>query len=192
MDEVEFKRLVAFTRQAFLWQRQPEFHETPAQTRARIYRKVLPVRGRNDFLHDLIAESGNNKTAWDSVKLIAEDLLRDAEQLPDALADWLADVLSDQGKPKKDQRRPRPAKGGSPDANRDWVICGAVNHVGMRFNLPPTRNGAGPEKCCAEGGSACDVVGRAIFGATLHAYKNVERIWAKRDPLLSYSPREES
>ena len=127
MDEAEFQRRVAYTDQAFLSQHQHQFGETPAETRARIFRKVLPKRGRDDFLRDLIAESVNTKLAWDSVKLIAEDLLRDGEQLPDALAEWVADVLADIAKPRKDRRRPRPTKGGSPETNHYWVICGPFN-----------------------------------------------------------------
>ena len=137
-------------------------------------------------------ESAESKQAWDSVKLIAESLLRDGERLPAELSRWLADVLADHGKPKKKRRRPRPATGGSLDANRDWVICGAVHHVGLRFNLPPTRNGDGPEACCAEGGSACDVLGRAFLGNRRRGYKNTERIWGKRDPILSYTLTKES
>ncbi len=190
MDEATFKRAVAITRQAFL--SRPEFEETPAETRVRVYRKILTKRGRDDYLRGLIADSAHSKLAWDAVKLIAEDLLRDGEHLPPELAEWLADVLSDLGRPGKDKRRARPTKGGPPEANRDWIICGAIQYVGTLYDLPPTRNGDGPEKCCAEGGSACDVVGRAVFGATLKAYKNTERIWGKHDPLLSYTTRSKS
>ena len=192
MDETEFKRLVGFTRQAFMSRHQPEWNERPAETRVRVYRKVLPEHGRGDFLRSLIIESSDSRLAWDSVKAIGESLLRDGVHLPGELADWLADVLVDMNKPKKDKRRPRPGKGGSPEANKVWVICGAIHHVGVRFNLPATRNGNDPPQCCAEGGTACDVVGRVCFGKTLHAYKNTERIWGKRDPLLSYSIRKES
>ena len=192
MDSTEFDRLVRFTKQAFLSRHQPEWDEPPTDTRVRVYRKVLPERGRDEFLRSLIAKSTDNKVAWDSVKAIGESLLRDADHLPDELAEWIADVLTDQRKPKKQQRRPRPTKGGSPEANHDWVICGAIHHIGVRFGLEPTRNGAGPPECCAEGGSACDVVGRAVFGRTVTAFKNTERIWNKRDPVLSYRIRQES
>ena len=67
-----------------------------------------------------------------------------------------------------------------------------LHHIGIRFNLLPTRSGAAPAKCCAEGGSACDVVGLAFLGGSLKAYKNAERIWGNRDPLLSYTTRPES
>ena len=161
------------------------------ETRLRMFQKVLPKRGRDEFLHRLIVESADSKLAWESVKLIAENLLRGKEPLPAELRTWIADVLSDLHRQKKDKRRPRPSKGGSREANRDWVICGAIHHIGLRFGLPPTRNGAGPEECCAEGGSASDVVGRAAFDATLNAYKNTERIWGRRDSLLSYAIQKE-
>ena len=112
VDSAEFDRLVGFTRQAFGPRHQPEWNETPAETRARVYRKVLPERGRGEFLSRLMDESAESKQAWDSVKLIAESLLRYGERLPAELSRWLADVLADQGKPKTEQRgrgRPRGA-----------------------------------------------------------------------------------
>ena len=192
MDEARFKGLVEFTRRNFMSSHQPQWAETAAETRARFYEKVLPERGRSDFLCDLVAESTSNKMAWDTVKLIAENLLRAGESLPAELREWLADVLSDIRGPKANQRCPRPTKGGSPEANRDWVFCMAVHHVGVRFNLPATRDGDVSAKCCAVGGSAVDVVGRALFGATVKGYKNSERIWANRDPILSYTNGTES
>ena len=187
MDETRFQRLVAFTRQSFMSQHQRNWDEDPAQTRLRMYEKVLPENGREEFLDRLIAESAKSKLAWNAVRLIAERSLREGKPMPAALNQWIADLLSDQYMPKKDKRRPRPSKDGSPEANRDWVICGAIHHVGLRFDLPPTRNHAGPNKCCAKGGSACDVVGAAAFGTSTKAYGNTERIWSKRDRLLSYS-----
>ena len=184
MDEATFKRAVAYAKQAYLSRR--ELTETPVQTRVRVYRKVLPKRGRDEYLCGLIAESVRDKLAWDTVRQIAQELLRDGEDLHPELAAWIADVLADQQRPRGDKRRARPAKGGSDYANRDWMICGAIHGVGQPYDLPPTRNTSGPKQCCAEGGSACDVVGRAVFG-TSTAYRNTERIWAKRDPLLSYT-----
>lgn len=192
MDKETFDRAVAWTRQQFLSRHQPECNETPAETRAKVYLRVLPEGAREDFLRDLIAQSAESGNAWDAVKLIGENLLRDGECSPPGLAEWLADVLADHGKRKAEQRRPRPARDGSREANRDWVICGAINYIGQLYDLPPTRTAAKGEVCCAEGGSACDVVGRAVFGKSLRSYKNTERIWGRRDPLLSYSTRNRS
>ena len=113
MDEGLFRRAIGTTRQAFLSPHQPQWNETPEESRARNYRD-LPERGRDDYLRSLIAESAGDKLAWDSVKLIAETLLRDAKQLPDDLAEWVADVLTDIAKPRKDRRRPRPTRGDRP------------------------------------------------------------------------------
>ena len=188
MDEARFLRLVAFTREAFMSPPQWQWLESPAESRLRSF-QALPERGRDEYLQGLIVESADNKLAWDSVKLIAENLLRGEKPLLVELRQWVADILSDQYKQTKDKCRPRPAEGGSSKANRDWVICGAIHHIGLRFDLPPTRNNAGPDKCCAAGGPACDVVGAAAFEADIITYKNTERIWGKRDPILSYSIR---
>ena len=182
MDKATFDEYVKFAQRSFFSEAQRDFEENPAETIARMYTTVLPARSRVEYLHQLIAESEESKRTWDSLALIAQGLVRDGKPLPVELAAWVADVLEDQL--RKDKRRRRPAKGGDPEANRDRIIALAVHHLANRFELPPTRPG-GPEKCCAEGGSACDVVGRAVFGKNLKAYKNTERIWSKRDPLLS-------
>ena len=181
MDEATFGEYVKFTKRSFFSEHQPDFSETPAETCLRMYRAVLPARSRVEYLRQLIAESAESKRAWDSVALIAQGLVRDRKPLPEDLGAWVADVLADQL--RKDKRRRRPAKGGAPEANRDRIITLAVYHIANRFELPPTRPG-GPRKCCAEGGSACDVVGRAVFGKNVKAYKNTERIWSERDPIL--------
>ena len=183
MDEVTFDDYVKYVERSFFSEHQPLSTETPEVTRARMYRAVLPVRSRGEYLHELIAESATSKRAWDSVALIAQGLVQEGEPLPPELAEWVVDVLSDQST-QGDRRRPRPTKGGNPEANRDWLICLAVSHIARTFGLAPTRPG-GPPKCCAEGGSACDVVGRAAS----KGYKNTERIWSKRDPLLSVLPK---
>ena len=36
------------------------------------------------------------------------------------------------------------------------------------------------------------LLGGPFLGGSLKAYKNAERIWGKRDPLLSYTTRPES
>ena len=62
----------------------------PVETRFRGFQKVLPKRGRDEFLHGLIVESADGKLAWDSVKQIAEHLLRGEEPLPAELRKWIA------------------------------------------------------------------------------------------------------
>ncbi len=73
---------------------------------------------------------------------------------------------------------PRPPQ--SPATHqRNVAIYSLIYH--NRFDdLLPTRSIGALPYCCFEGGSACDVVGKA---AGMN-YKNVEGIWDKRDRIL--------
>ena len=148
--------------------------------------KILPPDGRSGFLQRLLVGSGETRLAWDSVSLIAQELLRAGEALPAELAEWVADVL--------EGKHPRPSKGALPTRGRDRQIYLAVAHVAERFDLKPTRRrkpieGGELPICCAEGGSACDVVG-AAYGV---GYKAAERAWVERDPVIaSHRKREKN
>ena len=136
-------------------------------------------------VHDirrLLTESATNKHSWDGLSLIAQELLQQGEPLPQELGQWVADVLADHAAKPRDKRRPRPRQGGSPDALRDHIIRWAVRALCMRYHLKPTRNGAAPDDCCAEGGSACDIVGAALAAMNYKptSYKNIEKVWGNR------------
>ena len=120
--------------------------------------------------------------SWDGVRLIALRMLRDPEPLPFALASWVADVLEDASKPKKEKKRPRPRapKKATPPvlhANylRDQLIAVSVLML-VNNGFTATRNKS-TGRACFEGGSACDAVGVA-FG--LMGYKLIEGIWNAR------------
>ena len=165
MDERKFSGLVQAIKDWFMPGHVPRWAQTPAETAAESYQRVLPPDVRAGFLDGLIARSADSRSAWDSVSLIAQGALRRGESLPIGLAAWVADVLA--------ERRPRPTKGKNTNANRDHIVTGAVAHVIERFGLTATRNGSRGESCTAEGGSACDVVGAAAN----MGYKNVESKW---------------
>lgn len=169
MDEREFSGFVEAVRGWFMSDHVPKWKQTPAETAADSYLRVLPSEMRADALEDLIARSKVSRTAWDAANLVAQDKLRSGEPLPAGLAAWAADVLAD--------LRSKPTRKGDPVsglANRDRIIGGAVEHVAERFDLRPTRNRSKGEHCTAEGGSACDVVGAAAN----MGYKAIERIWS--------------
>ena len=176
MDEARFQGLVEFTRRSFVDYKR-ELWEEPAKGWAYSY-KILPPDSRGGFLQGLISGSGETKLAWDSVSLIVQGLLREGDALPAELAGWVADVL--------EGKRPRPSKGPQTKSGRDRMIYLAVYHVAERFELKPTRRRAQEwgenvlPDCCAEGGSACDVVG-AAFEVN---YKVAERAWTERDALF--------
>ena len=177
MDEATFQGYVEFARLNFADYKRDLWKE-PAKGRAYSYR-ILPPDGRGDFLSGLIEGSGETKLEWDSVSLIAQELLREGEPLPAELAEYVADVL--------EGKRPRPNKGPMATSRRDATIFLAVDHVAQRFHLNPTRRRKPVERealphCCAEGGSACDVVG-AAFGV---GYKVAERAWDQRS--IYWSP----
>ena len=175
MDERRFDELVAAVRGWFMPGHVAKWEQSPAETAADSYLRVLPPHMREPHLDDLIARSAVSRTAWDAVNLIGENALRNGDPLPAGLAEWMADVLSDQ-RECECKARPRPPKRGDPVsnlANRDRIIAGAVEHVAERFELYPTRSSTKGERCTAAGGSACDVVGAA---ATM-GYKAIEGIW---------------
>lgn len=176
LGEQSFQSLVEFVRSSFVDYKR-ELWEEPAQGWAYSY-KILPPNGRGGFLRRLLVGSGETKLAWDSVSLIAQELLRAGETLPAELAGWVADVL--------EGKRPRPTMGPQTTSGRDRQIYLAVAHVAERFGLNPTRRrkqmlGAALPICCAKGGSACDVVG-AAFQIN---YKTTEKAWFERDPIIA-------
>ena len=116
----------------------------------------------------------------ESMRLTAAGYLRDREPMPDALAQWLAEVL------ERTRTPPRPRSGPKTLALRNVWIIGTVNTL-MALGLHPTRNVTRGDKPCADGGSACDAVGVALAKRHLAmTYKAVEKI-ARTRP--KHSPR---
>ncbi len=116
--------------------------------------------------------------AWDAVWQIAYEHLRrlgqPQEPISPRLVKWTRRRFLGRN------RAPKAQKAGPRMYARDAMICEAIRDLCDRFRLKPTRNDepAG-EKCCAEGGSACDVVGAVVAGLS---FKNTRRIWNERDP----------
>ena len=110
----------------------------------------------------LIERSKDSKLEWDAVSLIAQETLRAGEQLPQDLADWVADVLAGD--------RPRPTTGPQTTSYRNFLFCLAIRHLQHEFGLTPTRNET------SDTDSGCDVVAEAA-GVR---YKTVESAWSRR------------
>ena len=170
MDEATFQTVVGIARKTI--REETEFWgSTPAEGMALLYKR-RSVETREVFLRDLIWCSVKIAAAWDSLKLIARDLLRGGESLPAELAEWLAGMLAEE------KLRPT-RKGQDPDGQvlRNRAIMVAVRHL-TKLGINATRNIRQKDKhlphCCFEGGSACDAVGVAE-GMN---YKAIERIWA--------------
>ena len=117
-----------------------------------------------------LPKADRSSELWDSMKLTAARYLRDREPIPDALLDWLVEVL--EGKRKKPGKRPGP----KPFTFRKIWIMGAVNAL-IQLGMNPTRTITRGETPCAHGGSACDAVGVALGKMNISmSYKNVEKI----------------
>ena len=187
MDKDRFNDLVKKTRHIFFDPRS-ERRETPAKTWADYY-KALSGFGdeQEQFLHELIADSKKTKLSWDAVSLIAQEHIREEWTLPPELRDWVIGVLA------RKEEWERPTKRAQATSERDRQVCIAIASLMKQFGLPPMRNISqtidGKKSdwphCCAEGGSACDVVGKALGEV---GYKAIEKCWTNRDPLLKHPP----
>ena len=165
MDETRFDDLVALAKR-------------PLISPVGIY-AIITDRQRGPYLRNRITESETSREAWDSLCLIARDLLKKGHPLPEELGQWVAQVLDDLVHPPAAQ--PRPPTGDS-NARKKVLIYMLIHSFVENFGLNPTRgNATNLPECCAQGGTACDVVGRA---ANLN-YKNAEKIWNLRDPKFS-------
>ena len=139
---------------------------------------------RDVVLNHLISQSTDNASAWDSLSLIASDLLRAKECMSDELRKWLADVSSDLTKNEEDKKRPRPARRGRNkyvNTVRNEAIKVAAKRLISHGWQPTRHHEIDAERyflCCIEGGSATDVVGIAHYELTGEKlkYKTVEGI----------------
>ena len=189
MDKDRFNELVEFTRHIFFDPRR-ERREVPAKVRADHYKMLSGFEDvQGQLLHDLIADSEKTKLSWDAVSLIAREYHRKSLAYPPELHDWVDDVLAG--------KRTSPPTGAQAKSERDRQVCIAIEYLVKQFDLPPTRNISqtidGKKSdwphCCAEGGSACDVVGKALGEVDCPVgYKTIEGYWTNRDPLLKHPP----
>ena len=121
----------------------------------------------DEALRNWIRASKHDIDYWEALSAVSEQLLRDREQLPVVLADWLADMLEgSREKPKCPPGQPWYA-----NDNRDSAICYAIS-VLISLGLNPTRNELWPPE------SACDVVGKFLD----MKYATIASIWNAAAP----------
>ncbi|MDE0101724.1 MAG: hypothetical protein OXN89_05035 [Bryobacterales bacterium] len=166
MDKATFQEAVEFVRD--INQKCDESHGDQPEGGIVCLYELRPPDLREDLVHDLIYCSTGIMAAWDALDMLTGKLQREGNTLPPDLARWVAD------------RPPRPTKRG-PNPDRDvlrnigmMIAIRALELRGWSTTRRVTRNGKELRHCCAEGGTACDVVGVA---AGIGGYKNVEGIW---------------
>lgn len=129
---------------------------------------ITHSRDGDGLEENLICLSRSERWAWDAVSAMTQAALRHPYQpISPVLATWAADMLAG--------NEPRPRVKGKRLVNRDLAIADTIVVLCKLYGLKPTRSLCGHPECCAEGGSACDVVGVAA-GMT---YKAVERVWSE-------------
>ena len=121
-----------------------------------------------DIIEEFIEKSETQAWAWDILcDMVVRELYTGQPDLPVNLCLWAADMTKGIcSRPRKGRVRP----------SNGIVIADTVHIVRARFGVTPTRSGAVSSDCCAEGGSACDIVGSAQIGK-VRAYKTIEEIW---------------
>ena len=163
MDESSFKEAVRIAEQ---YGDALDAAGSPAEQVAEIY------GSRPESYVVLISLSKKSQTYWDGVKLIVRQMVERGEPLPSELGDWAVEVATN--------ALPRPP--GTSDAHEVLVRDRLIHVVGRMliargfkpiYRRRDSIKKGDPGRACAEGGSICDVIGRA-FGMN---YDAVARAW---------------
>ena len=185
IDKARFDDLVEQARRELVGT--PLWGQTLPETDVRFFEQLTPSEElRERFIRVLIRHSETDKRGWESLSLIAQNLLRKREPLTPVLADWLADVLEDtKGRPVTRGRPPQ-------DPLLAVLIARMMQIIADQCGLNPTRNltknvGAQRQlylpKPCFEGGSAGDVVGVALAGLGHERdFTAIADAWRKHGP----------
>ena len=126
-----------------------------------------------------IAASEKDFDYWRALHIVAADLLRKREPLPDALADWLADALEgNRTTPKQ-----KPGRSWYANASRDMWIAYSVGILSF-LGMSPTRNDASSHE------SACDAIGEVVSRRMNQSlsYAAVVSIWRKQRGTVTHVP----
>lgn len=135
--------------------------EDPASVVVHFYRRFGSL-----WLEAAIPCSANHKIEWNELMVVAAYALRKRE-VPDALADWLADVL--------EGKRKRPKGGAKTTSGRDLLLARMVDTLCDNLGIQPTRNKAMKPTCDDDllKRSACDAVAEVVH----LSYETVEKTW---------------
>ena len=169
MDKGAFDEAVKWARLE-IQQLSPSYGRDPEFSFETTLREFARSEGfEDDLMLRLVQESKQHSWAWDVLNSLVPRILRTGPRdMPEIVWQWAADKMEGiVSQPRKGRLR-RPV---------DCIaIVDTVHIVKARFGVSPTRNRPEFADCCAEGGSACDIVGSAQAG-NLRGYKAFEAIW---------------
>lgn len=161
-----------------------ELDGSPAVHTAKECRDELE-EGDDGMLDFLIKDSTKRRNAWDALALLSKHFLTIGSPLPDALAEWAADVLQDQLR-SENKLRQRPILNDNLEkrelGNRDRFIMAAMIVLVDLDGMTATRSDA-----TANTHSAADAVAQA-FG---ESFENIKRIWNRENRSGAYKERRE-
>ena len=168
MDKETFDKAVRWAK--LVQQLSPSYGTLSRFAHGRALTRLAQKDGTVDELMRRLVETSRTEAwAWDilNVMLIHRIRTNSCSDLPFEVRYWAGHRLADVN------RRPRKGR-----IRRPWenlAIVDAVYAVKAHFNLFATRGRSEFPESCAEGGSACDVVGQAQTPSK--NYKATEAIW---------------
>ena len=170
MDRETFEEAVNWA--TLVQQLSPSYGEDPEFSFERRVEQLARSEGfADDLMFELVEASQQHLWAWEVLNsVVSREFRMGPRDLPEFVWQWAAQKLEGSLSP--------PSTGGLNDPVKCIVIADTVHIVRARYGVKPTRNRPGVGSCCAEGGSACDIVGSAQAGTgELRGYKAIERIW---------------
>lgn len=168
MDKETFDKAVRWAR--LVQQLSPSYGTLSRFAHGRALTQLARKDGTVDQLMRRLVETSKTEAwAWEilNVMLIRRTRTRSSSDLPVEVQLWGVDRLLG--------RSPKPRKGRIQRPWENLAIVDAVHAVKAHFNLFATRGRSEFPESCAEGGSACDVVGQAQTPSK--NYKATEAIW---------------
>ena len=177
MDRFKFNQYVDFACEAVQIMHK-QHGERLADVWMHRYARDCAGDDRNVFVHELIICSETESEAWKALQLITLYHRLNETPLPQNLDLWTSLAAGEsRGEPQT------PGQDAHTNFVRDMAIVVVVLLLTKVEGIKATRNAAGPSECGYEGGSACDVVGKALWdlsGLPLDKnlkYKTIEGIW---------------
>ena len=163
-------------RRKFLAESVPESVDEAKKKELKYLRDLIISLGfAGKWLEEMLDSSVSDRSAFSGMQAADRYALRQRE-VPEPLADFIADSSEGKGKPSMRRNFDR----------RNKVVVQMVGYIKANVGIPPTRNEESKHL------SACDAVAKAL-GSDITTYRTILGIWNKRPddtllPLPVYQP----